>query len=160
MLFGMRSSITAGARSDGVRGFTLIETVVGVSLLGIVAAFAVPSFTRLGNQARASEVIALSTRLHTAAQTAHARFLASGSRLSATTIEGRTINLKNGYPDAGADGIRNAVPASEGFAVNAGGDFVAFTRIDAPSGGQCSVTYRMSENDSGATITNIDTSGC
>jgi MSHA pilin protein MshA len=156
----MRSSITAGVRSGRVRGFTLIETVVVVSLLGIVAAFAVPNFTRIGNQARTSEVIALSAHLQSAAQTAHARFLASGSHLSATTIEGRTINLKNGYPDAGADGIRNAVPASEGFTVNAGSDFVAFTRVDAPSGGQCSVTYRMTENDGGATITSIDTSGC
>jgi type II secretory pathway pseudopilin PulG len=148
-------------RSSSINaGFALIEAVVVVSLLGIVAVFAVPSLTRLGNQARASEVIALSARLQLAAQTAHARFLASGSQLSATMIEGRTINLKNGYPDTGADGIRNAVPASEGFTVNAGGDFVAFSRVDAPSGGQCSVTYRMAENDGGATITNIDTSGC
>ena len=157
---GMRSSISAGTYSSRSRGFTLIEAVVAASLAGIVAAFAVPSFTRVGNEARASEVMALGTHLQTAAQTAHARFLASGSRLSVTTIAGKTVNLKNGYPDAGAQGIRNTVSDSDGFAANEGDDFVAFTRVDAPSRGQCSVTYRMAENDGGATITDIDISGC
>jgi prepilin-type N-terminal cleavage/methylation domain-containing protein len=157
---GMRSSISAGTYSSRSRGFTLIEAVVAASLAGIVAAFAVPSFTRVGNEARASEVMALGTHLQNAAQTAHARFLESGSHLAVTTIEGRIVNLKNGYPGAGAQGIRNAVPDSEGFAANEGDDFVAFTRVDAPSRGQCSVTYRMAENDGGATVTNIDTRGC
>jgi MSHA pilin protein MshA len=156
----MRSSITAGTCSRRSRGFTLIEIVVVASLVGIAAAFAVPSFTRLGNEARASEVTALGSHLQTAAQTAHARFLASGSHLSAVTIEGRTINLKNGYPDSGASGIRNAVPDSEGFRANEGEDFVSFTRVDSPSGKRCSVTYRMAENEAAATVTNIDITGC
>ena len=131
-----------------------------MSLVGIVAAFVVPRFTRLGNEALASEVVALSGYLQHAAQTAHAQSLASGSHLSEITIVGRTVNLKNGYPDAGADGIRSAVLDADGFAATEGDDFVTFTRADAPSENQCSVTYRTAKADSAATITNIDTSGC
>src|SRR6202011_886710 len=95
-----------------------------VSLVGIVAAFAVPGFTCLSNGVRATGVLALSTNLRNTVQAAHAQFLASGAHLSATTIEGKSIHLKNGYPDAGPDGIRNAVVVSDGFTVHEGADFV------------------------------------
>jgi MSHA pilin protein MshA len=161
MVFRMRNNIAEGISSRRSRGFSLIEAVVVISLLGIIAAFALPRFTHLANDARASEVVALSAYLQNAAQTARARFLASGSRLSSTTIEGRTVILKNGYPDSSTTGIRNALFDSDGFTANEGNDSVTFTRADAPSGAACSVTYRVAEQGSNAaTITTIDTSGC
>jgi len=156
----MRSNSSAGTRLPRSRGFSLIEAVVLISLVGIVTAFALPRFTHLANDARASEVQALGAHLENAALSAHNQFLASGSRLLAITIEGRTVTLKNGFPDAGSDGIRNAVFDSDGFTANEGEDFVIFTRADAPLGGQCSVTYHLAQAGDAAIITNIDTSGC
>jgi hypothetical protein len=72
---------------------------------------------------------------------------------------GKTVTLINGYPDATANGIRNAIFDSDGFTANEGAGSVTFIRADAPSGKQCSVTYPAApEASSGATITDTDTS--
>lgn len=55
---------------------------------------------------------------------------------------GETVSLKNGYPDATANGIRNAIFDSDGFTATEGAGSVTFIRADAPAGKQCSVTYR------------------
>lgn len=41
------------------RRFSLVDVVVIASLIGIIASFSVPRFTRLANRARAAQVIAL-----------------------------------------------------------------------------------------------------
>jgi MSHA pilin protein MshA len=157
--FPMRSTVSSPSlpRTSGF----LVEAVVLASLVGIVAAFAVPHFTRLGNGVRASAVITLGAKLRRAAQAAHARSLSSGSPLSAMTMAGKTVILRNGYPDATANGIRNAIFDSDGFTTSEGTDSVTFIRVDAPSAKQCSITYRAAPNTgSAATITDPDTRGC
>jgi MSHA pilin protein MshA len=157
----MRNIPRAGAFLPRNSGFSLIEGVVIVSLIGIVAAFAVSRFTRLANTARATEVVALSATLRNHLEAAHAQFLASGAHLSASTIEGKRVHLENGYPDTGPNGIRNAVFDSDGFSVHEGAGFVTFFRADAPSAQQCAVTYRAAPASSDRpTVDNIETSGC
>jgi len=157
----MRNICRAGTSSPRNHGFTLIEGVVLISLIGIAAGFAVPRFTRLANTARATEVVALSATLRNDLQAAHAQFLASGAHLSATTIDGKRVHLVNGYPDTGPNGIRNAVFDSDGFSVHEGAGFVTFFRADAPTAQQCAVTYRAAPAASDTpTVDNIQTSGC
>jgi MSHA pilin protein MshA len=161
MVSRMRCIITPSTSIARNSGFTLIEGVVLASLVGIIAAFAVPRFTRLANNARASEVIALGANLRSAAQAAHAQFLAPGAHLSTITLDGKTVTLRNGYPDVTAGGIRNAIFDSDGFTANESLDSVTFVRTDAPSGEQCSVTYQAAAEPSrAATISHPDTSGC
>jgi len=157
----MRNIPRTGASLPQNNGYSLIEGVVIVSLIGIVAAFAVPRFTHLANTARATEVVALGATLRNDLEAAHARFLASGARLSATTIEGKYVHLVNGYPDIGPNGIRNAVFDSDGFSVHEGAGFVTFFRADAPTAQQCAVTYRAAPASSDTpAVDNIQTSGC
>jgi hypothetical protein len=59
----MRNIPRAGASLPRNSWLSLIEGVVIVSLIGIVAAFAVSRFTRLANTARATEVVSLSATL-------------------------------------------------------------------------------------------------
>jgi MSHA pilin protein MshA len=156
----MRRTITPSTSSFRSSGF-LIEAVVLASLVGIVASFAVPSFTRLGSSVRAAEVTALGAKLRSAAQAAHAQFLIPGFHRLGVTMGGKTVSLKNGYPDATANGIRNAIFDSDGFTASEGAGSVTFIRADAPSGKQCSVTYQAApEARSAATITDPDISGC
>jgi prepilin-type N-terminal cleavage/methylation domain-containing protein len=141
------------------RGFSLIDMVVAVSLVGIMASFALPRFTHLANSARASEVVALSANLRNAAEAAHSQYLASGARLSAAMMEGKRIRLKNGYPDA--SGIGSAILDTDGFTASAGASSVTFAKSDAPSRDRCSVRYNAAAAaNEAATITNLDISGC
>jgi MSHA pilin protein MshA len=143
------------------QGLSLVEAVVIACLVGIVAAFAIPRFTHLSNSARASEVVALSKQLRTASEVAHLQYLASGAKLPVATLAGRTVALKNGYPDASGAGIRNAVFDADGFTAHNGDSFVMFIRSDAPSGERCSVRYNTaSKAPEAAAITDLDTSGC
>jgi MSHA pilin protein MshA len=142
-------------------GFSLIEIVVVVSLLGMAAAFAVPRFTSLANRSRASEVQALSARLRDAVQSAHAQFVASGSTLVEAKVSGKLVVLKHGYPEASSVGIANAVLDWGGFTTKSTPTFVVFFKTGAPFDAQCSVTYRAAtEPDTAAAITDINITGC
>src|ERR1700722_14376082 len=150
-----------GERCSHSQGNLRVELVVIVTMLGIFASFAIPRVTHVKNDMRASEVVALSVNLRSAAAAAHAQYLESGAKLSAATMKGRTVQLKNGYPGAGADGIRAAIGDPSGFAVNATSLSVNYTKTDAPAPAQCAVTYHAAPAAaSEATITDLQTSGC
>jgi MSHA pilin protein MshA len=143
------------------RGFSLVEVVVLLSLMGMAAAFAVPRFTTLANRARASEVVALGASLSTAAQLAHAQYLASGATLAAAKFEGQTVTLKNGYPDATREGIGSAFVDADGFVAKVHPTSVTFVKTGAPSEAQCAVTYHAAvEPKSVPTVNDINIGGC
>lgn len=147
------------------RGFSLIELVVVVTLVGILSAFAIPRFTRLENQVRASQVVALGATLRNAAETAHAQYLDSGASLSFATIAGKAVKLANGYPDASANGIRLAITDSSDFVTSWTLTSVTYSKTDAPSVARCAVTYHASPAATTAATTaamtiDLKTSGC
>lgn len=138
-----------------------MEVVVLVCLVGILVAFAVPRFTRISNGARASEVAALGASLRTAAEAAHALYLASGAATTAVAMGGKVIDLKNVYPDSSPNGIRSAVFDLDGFTVKASDSSVIFSKLDAPTEAQCAVTYHAALQASDiALITDLDTRSC
>jgi type II secretory pathway pseudopilin PulG len=143
------------------KGISFVELVVAIALAGIIAAFAVPRLTHIKNDVRASEVIALSARLRNAAATAHEQYLQSGATLSAATLQGRTVQLKNGYPDAGFRGIRLAIADLSEFTVSFTPTSVTYSKSGAPIAARCAVTYTASPAAAvAASITDPKTSGC
>jgi type II secretory pathway pseudopilin PulG len=143
------------------RGFSLVEAVVLVCLMGILIAFALPRFTRVAHSARASEVVALAASLRHAAEAAHVQYLATGERRSTVSVNHRVVRLRNGYPDASASGIGNAVLDLEGFTIRSADNAVLFAKSDAPAAERCSVTYHAApEPTYAAAVSSLDTSGC
>ena len=139
----------------------MVDLVVVITLFGILCSFAIPRFTHLENDVRASEVLALSVNLRAASAAAHAQHVQSGGRLSSAHLKGRTIQLKNGYPDAGTNGIRLAVPDLSDFTVSSTPTAVIYSKPKAPAPAQCAVTYRASPAvSSEPAITDLHTGGC
>lgn len=89
------------------KGFTLVELVVVITILGILAAIAVPKFASLQADARVAKMNGAMGSVKGAAAMAHGMLIARGFDASFTgtptpaiVIEGTTVVYTNGYPDA------------------------------------------------------------
>ena len=122
-----------------VSGFTLIELVVVITILGILAAFAVPKFIALDSQARIATINGLAGSVKSAASLARGMSMATGNTAT-VTMEGSAVNLVNSYPDSTAAGIPTAVNASASdFTYTPGAASGTWAKVGAP--GTCTVTY-------------------
>ncbi|MFG3452623.1 type II secretion system protein [Stutzerimonas stutzeri] len=99
-------------------GFTMIELIMVIVILGILAAFALPRFADFSSDARASAVQGAAGAIKSASAIAHAAHLAGQSTtttgsdpVTTVKLEGETITLVHGYPNAA--GILKAAQITE-----------------------------------------------
>jgi len=137
-------------------GFTLIELIIVIVILGILGALIVPRFASFDTQARTASINALQGAVWSAASIAHAQAVIDNQTgaTGSVTIEGQAVGLTNGYPSKA--GIENALSNKSGFTYDAAtGVFNFSTPRD-----NCFLTY--TEAATANTIPNITatTSGC
>ena len=119
-------------RKQAQAGFTLIELIVVIVILGILAATALPRMFDMSGQARLAKMQAALGAVKAASASAHAQWLVNGGQLQCITLcgadglaqtgtevkgEGEVIPMVGGYPDVGGDRLANAVDTVDGSGI-------------------------------------------
>lgn len=143
-------------------GFTLIEMIVVIVILGILAVTAAPKFLSFQDDARDAALEGLRGAINSAGSMVQGKYLINGKEADGT-VDGVLV-ATNGYPAASAEGISKAIvgvaadandTTSDWKVHNSAANVIEYTFNNSQGGSRCVVYTNISANTTDIPTTEV-----
>jgi MSHA pilin protein MshA len=136
----------------GNKGFTLMELIIVIVVLGILSALAIPKFANVNTDAKKAVVKDLAGSIRSSANIVRSKWLVLDDiNITQVTLDGDnvTVDTTTGFPTADANGIAKAVNYDTNkFTFDASSGCFKYNNLDT-----CKACYTLDTTNKKITVT-------